>query len=358
MTYSTGSGDYNALMAAVLAHALTDGWTEAGGLGTGWPIISPSGRVRGVDWTTYTASEADLTLGGDGLTKTQRYIRLGIGTSGANATTNAALSTAPYVANMAYTFTNWYIFSEIAVNEHIHVVVEFSNGATGDCYSHMSFGEVDKGGLTYNSIAYATGTNRRCYAVDSTGGNGVQEVRNGSDWNTLNRSRNMWAGNWGESDDGSANTAFMTHATTSPHPNAAGSWPATDAFIVQGTNLWAKNARMNDVAVPSLDEDRDAHFGNVPWYRGLNAHTGFVPLGPIPFIMINGTGVGSRTRWMGVYPNVRFASVEGITPGDEFTFGADTWKIFPMSRATPWTLLNQRYQVTSGYAGYAYKKVI
>ena len=89
MAYSTGAGDYTALMSAVLVHAIGDGWTEVNGVGTGWPISK--GQIRGVDWSTYTAVEVDLTNGGDGVTKTQRWIRLGIGTSGADATANAAL---------------------------------------------------------------------------------------------------------------------------------------------------------------------------------------------------------------------------------------------------------------------------
>lgn len=357
MAYSTGSGDYVALMAAVLNHAVADGWTEAGGVGTGWPIISPSGRVRGVDWSSYTAFESDLTIGGAGVSKTQRYIQFGLGTSAANATTNAALSTAPIFSNMAYTFTNWFIFSDTSLNEHIHIVVEFSNGVTGSVFSHFSFGEIDKGGLTYNSVAYATGTGKRGYAAGTDGGNGFQEPATGSDWNTLNRSTNMFAGNYGENDDGSSNVAFITHATTSPHPNGSGGWQATDSFITQGTGVWAKIGRQNDTPLPSLDIDKDAGFHNLPWYRGLNAQTGFVPLGPIPFVIINGTSNASRCRWLGVYPNVRFCNVEGITPGAEYTFGSETWKVFPVLRATDWGLLNQRYQVTSGYAGYAYKKV-
>lgn len=59
MAYSTGSGDYVALMAAVLAHAVADGWVEAGGIGTGWPISS--GIVNGVDWDSVTDTETDFT---------------------------------------------------------------------------------------------------------------------------------------------------------------------------------------------------------------------------------------------------------------------------------------------------------
>ena len=136
MAYSTGSGDYNALMAAVLVHALADGWIETGGLATGWPISK--GQVRGIDWATYTAVENDMTLGGAGGSKTQRYMRIGMGTTGALATTDAATSTV-IVPNMAYTFTNWWIFSDTTLCDYIHVVVKFNNGPMADCYGHFSF---------------------------------------------------------------------------------------------------------------------------------------------------------------------------------------------------------------------------
>jgi len=358
MAYSTGSGDYVALMAAVLVHALADGWTETGGLGTGWPIASPSGRVRGVDWTSATASEADLTLGGDGLTKTQRTIYIGLGTSGANATTNAtSANTSCHVKNMAYTFTSWHIFSDVTVSDHIHVVCNFSNGATGDCYVHFSFGEIDKGGMTYNSIAYATTPRKEAYAITTAGGSSSPDSTVGSNWNTLNRSYNMWAGNYGENDDGNSAVSFMTHATTAPHLNGTGGWPAWDTHINSGTNVWAKTARQGDTYLPSLTADRDGSYAQGIWYAPYNSVTGQVSLGPIPFVLLNGTGTTARNIWMGVYPNVRFCSMDGVSPQDEIIFGGDTWKLFPMLRKTEWAELNIRTRVTSGLAGYAYKKV-
>ena len=356
MAYSTGSGDYVALMAAVLAHAIADGWTEAGGVGTGWPIISPSGRIRGIDWSSYTAVEADFTLGGDGASRTQRFLRLGIGSTPAEATTNTA--TGPICPNMAYTFTAWHIFSEPALNEHIHVVVQFSNGANADVYGHFSFGEVDKGGLTYHSVGYVTTADRRGYALDTGGGASSPDSTSGGNWNTLNRAGNMWAGNWGEQDDGWASLSYMIHSTNAPTPNGVGGWQAWDTQINSGTGLWAMITRQNDTAYPSLDSDRDGHFGSMAWWPPVNAQTGYVNLAPIPCAAINGTAASSRLRWLGVFPNVRFGGMDGINPGNEITFGSDTWKCFPLNRATPWTELNVTRRVTSGYAGYAYKKVI
>ena len=361
MAYSTGSGLYTDLMAAVLSHAIADGWTEAGGVGTGWPIVSPSGRIRGVDWDSTTSTESDFTLGGDGLPKTQRDGYLSVGSTPAEATSNAAtLSTGSGVRlrNFAYTIANWWIFSDISAGEYIHVVYNFSNGAASDVYSHFSFGEVDKGGLTYGSIAYATSPDKRGYAESTTGGTSSPKSNKGSDWNTLNRSGNMWAGDWGEVDEGWSSVAYMVNGTTAPVPNGVGGWPAWDSIIAQGERLWSGTARGSDTVFPSLDARRDGHFASSAWWLGLNAQTGVLPLMPIPFILINGMGTSARNRWMGVYPDARFCTMNGVNPEDEITFGSDTWKVFPVLRKTNWGELNIRYRVTSGFAGYAYKKVV
>lgn len=360
MAYSTGAGDYNALLDAVLTHAVADGWTESAGVGTGWPIISPSGRVRGVGYSSFTLVEDDHTFGGDGVSKTRRYVRLGLGVSGAEASANAALPQSPKVPNMGFTFTGWHIFSDISLNEHIHVVVEFNNGATPQVFTHFSFGEIDKSGMTYNSIAYATTSDKRAYAVGDDGASPGQETaQSGGDWNTLTLSGLMFGGTIGRPHTGfgEGSTAFITHSTSAPHPSAAAGWPAHDTMITRGQYLLSKISNFGLRRGASLTSSDEATFADPVWARGLNSQTGFVPLAPIPFILMNGELRTSRARWCGVFPNVRFCSVEGISPGDEFTFGTDVWKCFPMLRPTPWSLIGQRYQITSGYAGYAYKKV-
>ena len=358
MTYSTGSGDYIDLMADVLAHAISDGWTESGGVGTGWPIVSPSGRVRGVDWDTYTATEDDWTLGGSVVSKTQRYIRLGIGTTPAEATTNAALADSPKVPNMAYNFTSWHIFSEPALNEHIHVVVEFSNGIHSDVCGHFSFGEIDKGGLTYNSISYATSVDRRGYAESTSGSSSTPNSSTGSDWNTLNRFGNAFAGEEARNDSGFASFQAIVHSTDAPTPDGVAGWPAWDTLLQRGENFWAAPARQQDSVYPATGIERSGHFGNAAWWPPFNAQTGFVNMMPIYAILINGSITTSRLTMVGQFPNVRFASIDGLNPGDEITIGSDVWKFFPLSRSTEWEQLNVQYNITSGRAGYAYKKVV
>lgn len=351
MAYSTGSGDYVALMAAVLAHAITDGWTEVGGLGTGWPI--QKGNVRGVDYTTYTAVENDVTIGGTGGSKTQRYMRLGVGSSGANATTNATTTTT-ICANFAYTFTAWHIFSEPALNDHVHVVFQFSNGVNDDCYGHFSFGEIDKGGLTYNSIAYATCSGHRGYAAGLDSG-----VSNSNDWNSMNRTKNSFSGAIGEADYGTAKMSFVVHSTTAPTPNGTAGWPAWDTVLEDGLYLWAKTFRQTtfDISPESRANNPAGALNQIAWNAAPPAATGTITLGAIPFLMTNSTGISGRLVWCGTFPNVRKCPMNGLAPGDEIVYGAETWKIFPILRNTSNSDLNTSGWVTSGRCGIAFKKV-
>ncbi|HEY7824249.1 MAG TPA: hypothetical protein VIG24_15510 [Acidimicrobiia bacterium] len=360
MAYSTGSGDYVALWAAILAHALGDGWTEAGGLGTGFPITSPSGNTH-FDYTTYTAVENNATLGAGGGTLTARYARLGLGSSAANATSNAATTTT-IVPNMHWTFSEWHIFSEPTVSDHIHVVIGFSNGPNADCYGNFSFGELDKQGLTYQGISYATGDNMRGYAVDNSNGNS-----NAEEWNYGPRTEWGWTGYVGDPTGGRAtrsNLSFMTQATTAPHPNGAGGWPAWDTVIQDGASVWAKCDGFGTVeatssyftwnAVPSYFQPINADVQKVT----APAVTAQITLMPKFFLMINSTGTAGSLRYMGTFPNVRRCSIKDANPGDEITFGSDTWKLFPLLRKTDPNLIHQAFLVTSGYAGIAFKKVV
>lgn len=355
MAYSTGSGTYTDLMAAVLAHAVADGWVEAGGVGTGWPISK--GNVRGINWTTTTATEADYTLNGDGLSKTQRYMKLGLGSTPAGATANAA--SGPACPNFAYTITQWWIFSDTSLNNHIHVVFRFSNGASSDVYSHFSFGEIDKGGLTYGSVAYVTCSDRRGYALDLGGGATSPDLNSGGSWNTLNRAGNSFAGQVGKVDNGTAALDWMVHSTSAPLPNGTGGWPAWDTIIRAGANAWAFcSPRVgSNYYLPNFNPDLALTLCSNAWAFQAQNFSGQISLTPIPFIAINGSAGTSRMRWLGVFPNVRLCSLSNVNAEDEFTFGGDTWKVFPLLRKTVTADLNVSRKVTSGLAGIAFKKV-
>lgn len=352
MAYSTGTGDYAAMMAAVLAHAVTDGWLEVGGVSSGWPIKNAAGTMF-VDFTTSTFVENDVTLGGDGIPKTQRLISLGMShTSGAAATTNSSGSVARTVS-AGYASLNFHIFSEPAVSDHVMIAFVFSNGVDPEVCSHFGFGDLDHAGMTHGLIQFCGGQEGRGWAA--TGGNGA----GAGDWNSLNRTKLAYAGTIGQSDDASSNMMMIINTTNHPIPGTPGTgWPNVDTWMDTSTGLVWKMSR------PGID-NQDPQFapGNscLNWHNvgsEPQPHSGSVTLMPLPIFILNGSGVAGSMFLAGFIPSTRLCSVTGFSVGDEVSFSGDTWKVFPMVKKTDNSLLNTAFIVTSGSAGYAYKKVV
>ncbi len=353
MSYSTGSGSYTDLMAAVLAHALGDGWVEAGGLGTGWPIQN---GTTFVDWDSYTFSAPDVTVGGDGTAKTQRMLRIGLGETAAEATANR---TADHCPNFAYTFSEWHIFSEPTLCNYISVVGVFSNGADPICCAHFSFGELDQGGMTHGGVLFAGGQDGRAWAENSATGNSAGR------WASLNRTVHAFAGSVGEQDDCGSNLSIYPKTANHPFP-APGpgvGWPNVAVQTNTGNSVWTMSR-------PNFDYDYSGALlpaTNSQVNMALNwqaaafepqPFVGSVSLAPLPIFITNGSSAGSRMIYAGQIPNVRLCSMTGFVTGDEVTFGSETWKLFPMIVAKDNATLATGAIVTSGSAGYAYKKVV
>lgn len=354
MTYSSGAGDYNALMAAVLAHAVTDGWTTTAG---NWPISK--GIVRGVDWSTYTVSEADRTALG-GASTTVRYLRLGIGTSTANATSNAAsTTTCATCANMHYAFTSWHIFSDPTVSDHIHVVANFSNGINGDCYLQFSFGELDAHGMTHTGVVYATASTKRGYSVSNL------SAANSLDWNggcygKLNQNftgRERYGSTTAY--QGLMALVYIIDPTVSPVP--AG-WPVAD--VLQGPDTVLNCLQPDASQIANISPAQRLFFAGTmmgwsAWaqFTTPQPYSGALSMAPLPFWLLQNTSSSAQTMFLGSFPNVRFTAMNLYSPQDIVTYGSDEWVIFPMLRSTPWSQMQLLDVVSSGLSGYAFKKV-
>jgi len=361
MTYATGSGDYNALMAAVLAVAITDGWTTSGGT---WPISK--GNVRGVAWSTRTIAATDY-LSGIGLALTERIIEIAIGTSLANATANAAITAnCVQVRGMNYAISEWHIFTDPANFNYIHVVTRSSNGYDADVYQHFSFGEIDKGGMTYGSIAYAASSNRRPYValIPSSSTNTNQSY----DWNcglNANYPSHM-SGRvptptiYDRLSAGTNNIVFIINPTSSPVPETGG-WPGTDVVVTQGSVLDSAapdNTPSTNVRSLSLGATVSAFGMNfIVGTANVQPYSGGVSLSPLPFIVLNGTGISAIATFLGMFPGARLCSMKTFNGGDEVTYSTETWKLFPLLKKTDFAQMQQSSIVSSGETGYAYKKV-
>jgi hypothetical protein len=349
MSYATGSGDYTALMAAVLSFAIADGWTTTGGT---WPISK--GQVKGVDWSTFTQVEDDHTAG---VSVTARYVRIAVGTTPANATTNAASSsTSAVCANMHYTFTNWWIFSDPSLGDYIHVVAQFSNTVNPDCYAHFSFGEMNKNGLSYTGIYYAAASPQRGYAAGTYSGN------NARDWNAgpLCSVDRIFAGRigWTYSSFRTFNSVvWISDSTASPFPSGA-NWPLDDTVNntdrLKDAMTPATNAVNNDL---TFYQSNSQYAASVIWNHP-QPYSGSISMIPLPFMIMNGTGTTASLMMLGDFPNVRLSSLEGFADQDEVTFSSDTWKIFPLLRNTSFVGMTDSGNVSSGRTALAYKKVV
>lgn len=356
MTYATGSGDYIALMNAVLAFAIADGWTTSGG---NWPISK--GVVRGVDWSTFTANEADFTLLG-GASRTHRYIRISVGTSLANATANAANSaTSAVVPNMDRTFTNWYIFSDPGVGkpDYIHVVVQFSNGINPSCWGQFSFGEIDRNGMTHTGIAFASSNPMRAFR------NNIETGISSRDWNGGLNGRNIGPFTGSIGIDGTylyiETLVCIIDPTVSPLP--ASGWPAVNTLLTRSSFLnmtsnspgWT-NAGYGRPLRLGTANDKDHRFTTMASIARAQPYSGALSMSPIHLAIMNGTTNAARCIFLGTFPGVRMTCVEDYAETDEVTFSTETFKVFPLLRKSPVSDI-EGTQVTSGYYGLGYKRV-
>lgn len=361
MAYSTGSGNYLALMAAVLAHAVADGWVEAGGIGTGWPISK--GNVRGVDWSTFTIANTDFTSGA-GVPKTTRWIRLAVGTSPANATANAgSTATSASFPNMEYTIDTWHIFSDPSIGDHINVVVQFSNGVDAKVFGHFSFGELNKHGMTYGGLAYASTHPCRGFAADNNGDQNFSRDWQGGNYSAHDR---YFSGRIGYSYTTTTtynHFQYVIDPTNTPFP-AVPIWPAADTshgserlldIMKSNSSSWEPQ----DTS-PSYLGTLNGSFAAAALAFTSQPYSGGVSFMPLPILIANTTANSQTLRFINVgsAPNIRICSMASLLDGDEITYAGDTWQVFPFLCQKPNSTLGAQYTVTSGLFGFAYKKVI
>lgn len=363
MAFSSGSGDYVALMAAVLAHAVGDGWTTTGG---NWPISK--GNVRGVDWSTRTIAVTDYLSGG-AIGFNERIIDLSIGSSGANATSNAATpATAVQIRGMQYSIQEWFIFSDTASGNYIHVAVRVSNGYQNDCWQHFSFGELDKGGMGYTAIAYAAASARRPYVAlpAVTGTRTLQSYDwncgiNGN-WCSYMSGRLGFPNNYDRQTSAGINSiVFMIDPTVSPVPGAGG-WPLVNTIGTQqslydaSSPSWIPQSELDTTLTNSSGMSFSMNF--VTGHCKAQPYSGAVSLSGLPFILLNDSGTTAQGMFLGMFPGIRICSMDTYLDKDEVTLGSDTWFLVPLLRKTPNADLLQSSVVASGNIGYAYKKVV
>lgn len=232
-------------------------------------------------------------------------------------------------------------------SDYIHVVFQFTNGfGNSDCFTHFGFGEIDTHGLSHSGGAWASGSASEGFAGSIT----TLEA-----WNSLRNYHPTFGGSIGKGDAGSSEFQFMMDDAAPPVP-VTGGWPQPDILNAKGSAL-LHMSRFSYASTNPNQQSVTRSLNSWAWAGKNQPFSGAVTLGVMPLILLNGSGSSSLAMWLGVIPNVRMCRLDNYNPGDEITLGSDTWGVFPLVRSTENSQLGTSRLVTSGRAGYAYKKV-
>lgn len=213
-------------------------------------------------------------------------------------------------------FPNLYLFSDSA-GTYVHIVLEIFAGV----YRHMHFGNLTKFG-TWTGGAYFAGMF----------------------WNQSNSNPFPIS-----------NPADSTHSV--PFDNQQNS--QSNAWTVHYQNAsdkWIYNGSDQVFGGVQRREARGSARGGFPnMFKNIqeSLFSALIPLGPVIIGAVRESDVPITTRWIGQVPDFRLINIQNLLPAQEFSIGADTWKVFPMcSKNTVPT------QNGSKVAGFAYKKIV
>jgi hypothetical protein len=231
----------------------------------------------------------------------------GCGTVDATAPYNATISSGRRISGMGNGPYTAYHFFTNGTTQYIHVVLEYSPGL----YRHFSFGTIDKIG-TWTGGQYAVGMSL------------------GANPGLVNNAQHaiLWSGTDGGTTTADANECGSIRVESFPNQTGSMRWML---FTTQTSALG--NDRGGNARISGLG----GCFGSNPWLSGFGFFrasllNGFVPLIPIPVWWRNITPTPNQYMLLGFAPDVYHIQMANLTPGQEFTIGGDTFKVFPAIR--------------------------
>ncbi len=223
------------------------------------------------------------------------------------------ISTGPYIGHSFFTD---------ASGSYIHVALEH---ATGN-YRHFGFGTINKTGTWTGGeylVAHQLGLdggvtsdpfdNRHNFLFDA------RHVTNGDKANTM-------------------------HLEGLPDQDASSKW---GVFYV-GSPTFRGNDTVGNARVDLLGGHRDGFLHNAFVRFSANPNSGFVPFFRIHVYIF----IGVEFRFLGDVLDIAGVNMQFINVEEEFTIGADTWRVYPWVRKT-----NTGSQEESENMGIMYKKV-
>lgn len=225
-----------------------------------------------------------------------------------NNTTESAMDSERCIQNMGNTaYPNYYFYTNPA-GDYLHIVVEINT----DEFRHFGCGNLDKfadwDGATGGEYAY-----------------GQQGVTNAS--STQNTTHILLdAGSTSTSGNGEQMGGTMR----------MGGWPGQTTQV--WANVWGNRTvtEVNDTAGnPRLTVTGGARGGFTARSYGWMAPgsgSGLAPTYSLPIIYINRVPTTPEAYLMGYQPDIRGVLMAYLAPGDTFTLGAQTWRVFPTVR--------------------------
>jgi hypothetical protein len=227
-------------------------------------------------------------------------------------------------------FSNIYLFTD-ATGRYINVAAQ----NTSDRYTHISFGNLNKIGMTHADIGYLSGQNYTWWpnVADYSANSGY-----GANWPGYSGHNQGFVGNSNlhlYTPNGVLNTAYGFASGDQQTGGQSATGAQTILYLSEFGFGTATTGRLLD------------HFH----VCGNEATTGGAPLWPLPVSFADDS---SDIRCLlGVLPDTCLFNMTGFSPKQIVTYGSDDWQIFPLKAAGSYE--NSNFGANAAYPANTYK---
>lgn len=342
MAYETGTASSQEdLMGKLHTFAVAQGWTSNVNSTTDdWMAVNNGSVFVQFRWDNATgiAVFQSLAWTGTGTAPGNQSGDSGVGLVDASTPYNSTVSSERRIVMGNSAVTAYHFFTD-GTTQYIHCVVEVSAGI----FVNFGFGTIDKIG-SWTGGEYAFG-HRWAASGSAASDNPIAEGASAS-----NSGHNVlfdWLGGGSTSADANETGCTMHVEGVTGQPSGS-KW---GMFLSQGSTLG--NDRAGNARFRLRGGVRGGLLLQALGIMPANLLNGAVPLIPISVWFHDESVSPTSIMLLGSAPDVCSIQMRNINPGQEFTVGADTWKVFPLRRKQ--YLLGDTPE--SWNAGLAFKKV-
>lgn len=222
--------------------------------------------------------------------------------------------------------------------DYIHCAMRVS----ADHWRHLSFGLLQQGELTHSGVAYLCGSSGYFFA-NQTNPTSSSQYMNQPGYAPYP------FGTPGTDIGGVGNAHYCPDAL----PNTA-SWGAMTTSRQRDLVITYNDARQ----YPTSSDQSDNSWCDLLMGAPVSEWGGVAPMIAAPVLMET-IDSSYKFCFVGDYPNVRLINIEGLQPGQELTYGSDTWVVTPIGCQRSWgTQAELGLQYSTGHYGLAFKKIV